>query len=368
MNIGIDARIAHYNASGLRRYLIGLISALVEQRGESRFVVYESWRARASLFAHARVRTRRLFTPPHFAFERSCLKFELRREKLDLLHFIDFFAPLVSRFPTVLTVHDLYFLREPDSVDSGSQNHYGKLLDVLPDAAHVICDSISTKKDLVDLCSVDPGKVTVVYPGADLRFARSDQAGIDSVKQAYALPKSYLLSVGTIEPRKNLATTLRAYRMVCDQLGASAPDFVLVGRRGYRAQHILSVIEALSLSARVRYLGEVADADLPALYRCAKGLVYTSLYEGFGFPILEAMCADIPVLTSNCSSMPEVAGNAALFSDPQSEESIAEGMMRLVDDEALRHSLVSLGRSRRAEFSWQRAAREVLAVYELAGG
>lgn len=182
-----------------------------------------------------------------------------------------------------------------------------------------------------------------------------------AVRSRYGLDKDFLLFVGAITRRKNIRRLLAAFREV-----SKARDVVLIlaGRPGYGAAEELAPIGELGLKDRVRLLGYVAEADLPALYSSAKLFLFPSLYEGFGIPVLEAMACGTPVVTSDCSSLPEVAGGAALLVDPSDIHAIAEAALRLLDDEPLRQDLAARGIERAKQFSWMRTARETLEIYK----
>ena len=357
VTIGLDARIASYNNSGISRYFRGLLSGLATAESPFTFEVYLSSRRPFTGSIPARFRVHRLRTPPHNRFEEVLLPLELRRGKCRLLHAMDFFTPVGSAIPQILSVYDLYFLREPQSLDRSSYRHYSKLVRYAQSAAHIICSSEATKKDLLDLAGVPGSKASVVYPGPSLELHRIDMSETGSGSEPF------MLCVGTIEPRKNLARLFQAYALASERSTAPLPTLLLAGRCGYRAQEILDSLSSLGLDSRVRYLGEIPDNELAKLYREALFLVYPSLYEGFGFPLVEAMAYGVPVLTSDISSIPEVVGDAAYLVNPEDIESIAGGLRALSGDPELRARLSALGRLRCERFSWARTASETLDVY-----
>jgi glycosyltransferase involved in cell wall biosynthesis len=176
------------------------------------------------------------------------------------------------------------------------------------------------------------------------------------------LPEQFILSLGTIEPRKNLASLLEAYRVLRNQ--GSDLGLVIVGKKGWLYEGFFHRLRELGLENEVLFTGFVPDEDLPAICSAAELFVFPSLYEGFGLPVLEAMACGAPVITSNVSSLPEVAGNAALLVDPASVRELTEAMAAVLQDEELRTSLQSKGPKQAARFSWEKAARETLAVYQ----
>jgi glycosyltransferase involved in cell wall biosynthesis len=224
-------------------------------------------------------------------------------------------------------------------------------------ATRVIAISAATRDDLLRHYRVPPERVRVVHHGVEARFRPTP----DPVALArYGLPARYFLYLGTLQPRKNLERLLEAYA----HLPGEAPALVLAGARGWYYESIAAAIAALGLEECVYLPGYVADADVPALLTAATALVYPSLYEGFGLPALEAMACGTAVIAARTSSLPEVVGEAGLLVDPLSVEEIAAAMQRLLQDEALRAELGRQGQERAALFTWERCARETLAVLE----
>ena len=224
-------------------------------------------------------------------------------------------------------------------------------------AARVIAISRATADDLQVAYAIDQRKIDVIYeatvPAADADAAAS-QPGMQ-------LPASYALFIGTIQPRKNLVRLAQAYAQLVES--HSVPwDLVIAGGRGWLSDDVVQAIEDLGLPDRIHLLGYVPESQLPTLLKDAQLFCYVSLYEGFGLPILEAHAAGVPVMTANNSSLPEVAGDAAILVDPTDVDAIAEAMLRLSRDEALRQQLIVAGHANVARFSWQKAARETLAV------
>jgi len=210
-------------------------------------------------------------------------------------------------------------------------------------------------------------KVSVIAEAARPEFAipRSDSFK-QQVRARYELPERYLLAVATTEPRKNLVTLLDAYVQLKNDPGASCTPLVIVGRKGWNCDDILSYMAGLEDA--VRFPGYVSDEELIALYQVATCLVFPSLYEGFGLPVLEAMAAGCPVITSTASALPEVAGNAALLVDPLNAQEIATAMRQVLQDEDLRRRMIHDGHSRASSFSWEETARMTREIYVMAIG
>ncbi len=264
---------------------------------------------------------------------------------------------------TVLTVHDLIYRLFPQH---HKRLNYWYLNLAMPlyvhRADHIITVSEATKRDLMRLYGTPEHKITVVYEAAAPCFAPPPPARIAETRRRYGLPDRYLLTVGTIEPRKNLARLVEALAAL--RRDDPALRLVVVGARGWLTGSFERAIEQFGQQEAVICLGYVPDDDLPALYAGATVSVLASLYEGFGLPVLEAMACGAPVACSATSSVGEVAGQAALTFDPEDGEAIVATLRRLLADADLREVLRQRGLARAAEFSWQRAARETWEVYE----
>ncbi|HZR97404.1 MAG TPA: glycosyltransferase family 1 protein [Chloroflexota bacterium] len=362
MHVGLDGRIADYTAGGIAQYTRQLAAWLPRLASADRFTLFRARRQRAPWTPPATVRQRRLLTPPHHRWEQALLPLELAPERLDLLHGPDFTVPTRRRCPAIVTVHDLAFLRYPEIQTADSRRHYGQVARVVQHVERVIADSACTAADVEALLGVPPARIRVVHL-APTPAPPAGPAEVAAVRARYELPGLFLLYVGTLEPRKNLGTLLRAFA----RLGPAEPArLVLAGPRGWLDEPIMAAAERLG--ERVRLLGPVPAADLPALYAAATAFVYPSLYEGFGLPPLEAMAAGTPVLAAKASCLPEVLGDAALFVHPEDEAGLAEALRAVLADAALRADLRARGLARAATFSWERTTAATLAVYREALG
>ncbi len=380
--IGIDYTAAVQQSAGIGRYVRELIAALLKLDTVHQYRLFAATPAPipASLLPAAgsarggppagRPRVTRL--PFHDKWlmriwhrARLPLPVELVTGRIDLFHSPDFtLPPTLPRTRTLLTVHDLSFVVDPDSADE----RLGAFLRrVVPRsvhrADHVLADSQAAKQDLVALWDTPPEKITVIYCGVDPRFRPvADADALRAVRCRYGLGgEPFILSLGTLQPRKNYRRLIQAFA----PLASRFPDLSLVigGGKGWDYDEILSEPARLGISERVRFPGFVADADLAALYSAASLFAYPSLYEGFGIPILEAMACGTPVIASNSSSLPEVTGDAGLQADPLEVGSWTAGMGRLLDDSALREDLIERGKAQTGRFSWEEAAGQLLSVY-----
>jgi glycosyltransferase involved in cell wall biosynthesis len=230
-------------------------------------------------------------------------------------------------------------------------------------AAAVLVPSESTRRDVAVVTGVDPARIHVTQAGVAARYRLvTDAAELGRVRRTYNLPDDFLLAVGTIEPRKNLERLIDAFTLVRAR-GVHEP-LVVVGQLGWKYTRLLDRVRAPDAQGAVRLIGYVADDDMPALYTLARGLVFPSLYEGFGLPILEAMACGTPVLTSNRSAMSEVAGSAAMLVDPHDVATMADAIQTLARDEPHREALREAGLARAAEFPWSRAAEATVRIYD----
>jgi glycosyltransferase involved in cell wall biosynthesis len=230
-------------------------------------------------------------------------------------------------------------------------------------ANHIIAVSEATKRDLVRLTGTPENKITVIHEAAEpIYFPIHDHDVLSQVHAKYHLPEQYILFVGTIEPRKNLPTLIRAFHELIGKYKAQA-DLAIVGKQGWLYDQVYQLVGDLGLEKRVRFLGRVPSADLPHLYNASQMLVLPSYYEGFGLPPLEAMACGVPVVVSESSAIPEVVGDAGLRVACEDVEGFTVAMWRLLTDESLRTDMIAKGLKRVRCFSWERAARETLEVY-----
>ncbi len=361
MLIGIDAsRAARARRTGTEAYSLHLTQALVESGCDHQFRLYSPAPIPSNLAGGVQVRVipfPRLWTHLRLAWE-------INRHPPDVLFIPSHVMPLFCPVPAVVTVHDLGYLHYPQAHRPFDRRY----LDVTTRrhahwAAHMIADSLATQADLIRYYRADPERITVVYPGRDESLGRIEDPGaVAAAKARYGIGGDYLLYLGTLQPRKNLVRLVEAFARL--QSSGSRVQLVLAGPRGWLYDELFSRVAETGLAGRVILPGYVADEDKAPLLSGALALVYPSLYEGFGLPVLEAMACGTPVLASNVSSLPEVTGDAALLVDPLDVDAMTAGMARLVTDHGLRRSLVEKGYVQVGKFSWTRAANQVLEVFE----
>jgi glycosyltransferase involved in cell wall biosynthesis len=365
MLIGIDAsRAATRERTGTENYSLNLIGHLLALESGHRYRLYFNRPPAVELFPMTADLELRIMTFPRL-WTHLRLSWEMARQPPDVLFVPAHVLPLVHPQSSVVTVHDLGYLYYPeahpllDRLYLDLSTRYNARV-----ASRVIAVSQATKDDLIQHYGIEPDKITVVYSGHDETMQPvEDEATIEKVKARYGIRGDYILYVGTLQPRKNLERLLEAYAIVRKQAQRDeTPCLVIAGRKGWLYNQIFQHIVRLDLESKVIFPGYVPQDDLPALLSGACLFVFPSLYEGFGLPVLEAMACGTPVLCSNASSLPEVAGEAALLVDPIDVKSMAEAMNCLLQDEGLRTQLVERGFQQVRRFSWDRCARETLAV------
>jgi glycosyltransferase involved in cell wall biosynthesis len=292
---------------------------------------------------------------------------ELHRHPPDVFFTPAHVIPFSYRGRSVATVHDLGYTVFPEAHTrrqraylAWSTSHNARRSRI------VLADSRATRDDLIRVVGVDSQKIAVVYPGLDPELARvEDSAEIDRVCARYNITHPYLLHIGTVQPRKNLQRLIAAFASVADQI---PHQLVLAGKAGWLAAPIHDAIAHLppALQQRIVLPGFTADEDKAALLSGATALLYPSLYEGFGFPVVEAQQCGVPVLCADSSSLPEVAGTSALLIDPYDEEALAVGIVRIINDDVLRDRLIAAGEQNLVRFDWGVAAEQLLDLLELA--
>ncbi|MBI2863827.1 MAG: glycosyltransferase family 4 protein [Chloroflexi bacterium] len=355
MRIGIDTQSTLGRKTGIGLYTAALLSHLKKVAGDNDYVEIE-WGKTTELRTHERLVWEQAIAPARAALAR-----------VDVFHAPGFGAPLLRSCPVVLTVHDLIGLLFPQNLPPVSRFYWHRWLPfTVSRADRIIADSHHTKRDIVDHLCVPASRVEVVYLAAGDDFRPIDaSARREEVRRRYGLPPRFILYVGTIEPRKGLKELVSAFARLKRETGLPH-GLVIAGKKGWYWQDLFRLVEDLGVA--VCFTDYVADADLPTLYSCADLFVFLSHYEGFGLPPLEAMACGTPVICSNASSLPEVVGDAALLVSPPAIETVSGAMAAVLQDPSLGDSLAQKGRKRAREFSWERAARETLAIYQKVGG
>jgi len=382
MRIGIDVTSAVTQSAGIGRYTRELMRALFALDAPHTYSLFYATAKRVKQPIDRLppgTRVRRL--PFHDRWLARIwhrleipIPVELVTGDIDLFHSPDFtLPPTRPRTRTLLTVHDLSFLRDPDSAVPSLRRFLTRAVSrSVARAQRVLADSQATKDDLTALFGTPANKIDVLLSGVDARFKPiRDPDMLAAVRARYDLGDGpFVLAVGTLGPRKNYVRLIQAFGQVVGrwwQIGADQMgdvNLVLAGGKGWMFDDIFAEVTRLGLQERVKFTGFVDEADLPALYSSASVLAYVSLYEGFGLPVLEAMACGVPVIGSNVSSIPEVVGDAGLLVNPTDVDAIAAGLIGLLTDVSARDDFMRAGLQRAAQFTWEAAARQLLSIYD----
>jgi glycosyltransferase involved in cell wall biosynthesis len=366
MRIGIDTHAAEIETGGNSTYIRGLVRALLALEGDEIWILYALDPRHpfyADLPRNPRLRVRRLWPRTPLLRIPFALAAASVRDRLDVLH-VQYVGPPWHRGARVVTVHDLAFLHVPASFDPWQrrrlvwQTHTN-----VARAAAVITGSEHAKRDIEREYGVPKSRVTAIYHAPDPRFAvRPDPDVIAALRARFDLRHRYVLSVGRMNPRKNLLGVLHAFERVHPQL-AEPTRLVIAGPRDYAARDLEAAIAASPYARDVVLTGYLQPEELAALVADAAVFLYPSFYEGFGLPPIEAMAAGVPVVSSGAGALREVLGDAALLVDPADVDDIAYELVRVLGDASLRAALAERGRARVAGFTWENAARRTREVY-----
>ena len=282
----------------------------------------------------------------------------LRQLKADVFFSPDGFTSLRTKVPTLLTIHDLAYLHFPDHVSKSQLWYYRRFVpQFIKRANHITTVSETTRQDLLSSFEVVADKISVEYNGVHPRFCPATEAECKTFRDEFTDGHPYFLYVGAIHPRKNVARLIRAFTRFKEE-GGTPHRLLLVGRMAWMAEDVQSAIDASPFKSEIVRAGYQAG-NLPICYSAATALVYVSLFEGFGIPLLEAMSCGTAVITSNLSSMPEVAGEAAILADPTDIQGIADAMYVLASNPTTRDELIRKGFERSNDFSWDESARKI---------
>lgn len=361
MRIGIDASRALSAApTGTEGYSYHLIRALLPLLSPEPVRLYCREQPPAAAFPGAELQV----IPFPRLWTHVRLSWEMLRAAPRVLFVPAHVLPPVRPSRTLVTIHDLGYRFFPEAHPHGQRLYLeASTRWNARVATHVLADSQATQQALVSCYGIPTEKITVVYPGYEAALQRVTDADIlAAVRARYGLERPYILHLGRIQPRKNLVRLIEAFA----RMSPAFPELTLVlaGPAGWLAEEIFARVRALGLGDRVLFPGYIASEDKAALLSGAELFVFPSLYEGFGFPVLEAQACETPVLASNTSSLPEVAGAGALLVDPLDTEAMATGIRQMLEDADLCETLVARGAANLARFSWARAAQQTAEILQ----
>jgi alpha-1,3-rhamnosyl/mannosyltransferase len=368
MRFAIDARYIQDHFPGIGRYTHDLIHGLARVAPDDTFVVLHNPQLPNTHYdvsgfsRYPNVELRRVNVPTFSLSEQ--VRLLPRGSGAALFHSPYYVKPYFVRLPSIVTIFDLVPLFYPAALPNASRRVLFRLTMGLAvrTSTRIIVPSFSTCEDLVKRLGVLRGKIDVIPLAADSRWAPASMGEIARVRERYALPPNYVLSVGINKPHKNLTTLVDAWQKI-DREGVA---LIIAGAWDSRYAGIRAQVEEQRdhSAGEIRFIHDVADRDLIALYSGATAFVMPSLYEGFGLPALEAMACGAPVIVSNVSSLPQVVGDAAILVNPRDINEIADAIARVLSDPAQRQEMCAKSIARAARFTWERAARETLQVYE----
>lgn len=369
MRIAIDAHSVGTGLGGNETYATNLIEALAAIDSVNEYTLYvtraEAVRRFSRRWPNFVVRQ----TRPHTPLIRIplTLSAELRKNPVDVLH-VQFTAPPFAPCPVVVSIHDLSFEHLPETFKLRSRAQLRLTVRrSARKATHILALSEHARADIVATYGIPPDRVTAIPLAAADRFQPVvDERELQRVRHTYGIAGDYILTVGSIQPRKNLGRLIAAYARLRADAKVGCPQLVIVGRQAWLVGETLRAIRESGFSDSIILTGYVPDDDLPALYSGARCFVYPSFFEGFGLPPLEAMKCGVPVIAGNRTSLVEVVGDAGILVDPLDPQAIASGLSQVLSDEDLREELGSRGLDRSRLFNWRETAKRTLEVYERA--
>jgi len=347
-----------------------LVEEILKQESDNDYLLILAPEASDAICSHCANVTRVLSKSRYYSVrEQIELPRILREHKVNLLHSPHFVLPLSRPCPTVVTIHDVVYIACAEDLPSQlGKFYYAAMMRASARfSTRIITDSVFSKNEIIRYLRVDPEKITVIYPAVDPGFGRiSDTRILDAVRSEYGIDRNFILYAGIYKGRKNHAGLFRAFQHFLAN-GEDA-QLVIAGPMNEGDPHLQKLAEELGISERVIFTGFIADSKLCALYSAARVYACPSLYEGFGFTVLEAMACGAPVVCSEEASLPEVAGDAALYANPQDSEAFADALYRAFTDESLRRDMIERGRKNLRRFNWRHAATDSRATYNAALG
>ncbi len=371
MIVGVEGRTLQGERYGVARYLSNLLRNLVEVGGDHRYIIYLSRPIDSPDFDSDRLELKVLGKAPSLLWRHARLPLAMRHDRVDLHFSPSYFLPLFKVCPSVVVVHDLIIKVHPEWFEKDRRFRFDDLFwREVKRAERVITVSEHSKGDIVKYLGVDPGRVVVIQEAADAFFQPvHDQDRLAEVRDRFGLGEGFIFTAGAVHTRRNYPRLVEAAAEAGRRLGGDL-ELLILGTPADFSTPIDIQAEArrCGLQGKVIHVPFVSDDDLLSLYNACGLFVYPSLYEGFGLPVIEAMACGAPVACSNTTSLPEVAGEAAVYFDPQKVEDICEAIAGVIGDEQQRRELRDAGLARAASFSWRRAAEQTLEVFEEAIG
>ena len=369
MRIGINALfLVPTKGGGSETYLRNLLRALADIDRTNQYLIYAnkenagSWTTLGENFREVRCSVRAGNKPARLVFEQFILPRLAARDRIDVLHCPVHTVPYIPGTACVVTIHDLApFFCADDWGKAAVQVHRAMLSMAAWRSTRILTVSKTSRHSITKVLGICGEKVDVVYPGIDGNLVATTPEDEASVRHRYNLPDRFLFSVATSVPHKNFAGLIGAYAIAA-QSWSNPPPLVIAGIKGTDHSRVEELAKNQN-SGRVMHTGWLTEKDLASLYRAAAVFVFASKYEGFGFAVLDAMAAGVPVVCSNAASLPEAVGDAGLLANPDDANAMAEGIVRAMDDTELRRNLIARGAQRASRFTWRAAAIQTVACY-----
>ncbi len=380
MRIGVDIRVlTKEGQTGIEEYASLLLGEMIRQDKADEFALFfnsfSKKRADFDWMHKSNVFLKEFKLPNQFlnySFLFNFPKIDKMIGGADIFFSPHFLPSGLSRdCKRVITFHDLSFIWHPEffSLRKRYWHFLANIKKQAKNADKIIAISNSTKRDLIDFFGVKEEKIKVIYSGISSEFRPIDKNDpeLKAIKEKYNLPENFILYLGTVEPRKNIASIIEAFELIRRNKVSPYQDLKLViaGGLGWLYKDILKMAENSQYEDDILFISSVVSADRVYLYNLSKIFVFPSFFEGFGFPPLEAMACGVPTIASNCSSLPEVVGDGALMIDPYRPEEIAIAAREIFNDEKLKNFLIKKGVEQASEFSWEKCARETLEFIKL---
>jgi len=373
MKIGINALSLAEPKVGVHYYIINLVKHLIAVDSTNQYLIFITPEMKGNFAEFQNLCVIRVGQARKLSFlcrvfkEQFFIPFLLRKHQIDIYHCLDHILPIfIPTRHAVVTVHDLTFLSYKKMHSWGTRLYFPNFIEAsLKKAERIICVSETTKRDVVSYYGVPTQKIKVIHHGIGSHFHTYYKSNNDSrvkeVKQRYNIEHDFFLFVGTLEPRKNILTLIRAFY----DLGELRTKYnlVIAGKKGWQFSEIFELVGELSLEDRVVFTGYVPDDVLVSLYNGARIFVYPSYYEGFGLPPLEAMACGTPTIVSNTSTLPEIVGSSALQVDPNNVKQLKQAILKILTDRKLEKNLIKKGLQNAKKFTWHKSASEMLNTY-----
>jgi glycosyltransferase involved in cell wall biosynthesis len=360
LRIGVDLSITMVDQAGTSIYACSLADALKHLESGDKYRFFARNTAHG-MVRRKTIRSRTVSIYRDIIWTHVVLPMQVRHADIEILHMPANVIPLFQPCPTVVTILDTTVFQKPEKFTLWHRNYYRLFIALAAKYAKAILTiSEQSKRDIVSQLHVAPEKVSVTHLAASSRFRLVSERASSEIRRKYDL-RTFILTIGTLEPRKNMVRLLQAFASL--RQAGFCYQLIHAGPQGWLFEDVLAEVDRLGLHDSVRFLGRIPLEDLVRLYNAASVFVYPSLYEGFGIPVLEAMACGCPVITSNISSLPEVVGEAGMLVDPYNVQELTEALRQVLEDADLAHQLREKGLRRAGLFSWHRCAQQTQAIY-----